>query len=101
MYENCPVTLKMTRMIHDGDNINEKVYRCKVVQYNPENECIYILTGKLGLSVFSLDGVYECEIETETEKIRCTGMIRERYGNKLGKIIVLKVKNGFYKNSVK
>ena len=100
MYEKCAASLRMTRMILEGGSLDETVYKCQVIAYHQESECIYLLTGRSGLTAFSLDGIYECMVETEEGIVRCRGMIRERYGNKLGKIVVMKVKNGFYKNTV-
>ncbi len=99
MYEKCAARLRMTRVIVQNGYSDENIYNCEVITYNPEEESIYLLTGKHELSLFSLDGVYECIIEAEDE-LKCEGVIRERYSNKLGRIIVLYVRNGFYKNPV-
>ncbi len=99
MYEKCPASLRMTRVIVQNGYFDDTIYNCEVITYHPEKESIYLLTGKHELPLFSLDGVYECILEAE-EEIRCEGVIRERYGNKLGRVVVFYVKNGFYKNPV-
>lgn len=100
MYEKCSASLRMKRMILQNGHFNENTYKCQVITYNSEEESIYLLTGDTGLPLFSLDGLYECVLETDTEEIMCEGVIKERYFNKLGRIIVLYVRNGFYKNPV-
>ncbi|MGN1165925.1 MAG: hypothetical protein ACI4S2_05850 [Lachnospiraceae bacterium] len=100
MYEGCSASLRMLRMILENGSFDETTHECHVITYNPENECIYLLAEKEDLTIFSLDGIYECILRTEKEKILCKGMIRERYYNKLGKVIVMRVRNGFYKNTV-
>lgn len=98
MYERCPASLRMKRVILQNGFFNENEYKCQVITYNPQEENIYILMGEDELSLFSLDALYECVMETETEKIVCEGVIKERYFNKSGRIIVLYIRNGFYKN---
>ena len=100
MYEKCPASLRMTRVIVQNGYFDENIYHCEVIMYNPKEESIYLLTGKSELPLFSLDGVYECILEVEEEEIKCEGVIKERYGNKLGKVVVFYVRNGFYKNPV-
>ena len=80
--------------------ISMKIYIIVRLLRNPKEESIYLLTGKSELPLFSLDGVYECILEVEEEEIKCEGVIKERYGNKLGKVVVFYVRNGFYKNPV-
>lgn len=101
MYEDCSAKLKMERMILKDGFFDETVHHCKVITYIPEKEKIYLLTGKTELPVFSLDALYTCVLEGEEETIRCEGQIRERYWNKLGRVIVFHIQNGFYKNLVK
>jgi len=66
----------------------------------PEEECIYLLTGKTELALFSLDAIYECKIQNGDEILSCRGYIKERYVSKMGKVIVFQIRNGFYKNPV-
>ena len=99
MYEKCPASLRMKRVILQNGYFDETTYNCEIITYNPKEECIYLLTGKYELPLFSLDGVYACILETE-EELKCEGVIRERYFNRLGNVVVFYVRNGFYKNLV-
>jgi uncharacterized protein YrrD len=100
MYEKCPVTLKMNRSILKNGEFDEGICEGIVIRYNPEEECIYLLSENRELPEYSLDAVYECRIQTETQELACLGMIKERYSNKFGKIIKYKIQNGFYKKLV-
>lgn len=100
MYERCPASLKMTRLILQDGYYDENTYDCQVITYNSEKESIYLLAGENELPVFSLDGLYECVMVTEQEEVKCIGVIKERYKNKMGGVIEFYIQNGFYKNLV-
>ena len=100
MYEECPADLRMTQVILQNGLFDDMVHHCKVICYHSEEELLYLLAGKNELASFSLDGIYECAITLGTEKIKCSGNICERYWSKTGKVVVLRVKNGFYKNNL-
>jgi len=100
MYRDCPAKLSVMKVILGDTFVEDGVYNCKVIRYIPEKESIYLLAGKTELSVFSLDALYECSIQTEEYMLSCQGYIRERYISKLGKVIMFQIKNGFYKNPV-
>lgn len=100
MYEECQAEVRMQRMILKDGYYDETTYYCSVITYNPEEEDIYLLSGEAKLPVFSLDGIYECRIHTQEGEVSCVGVIEERYWNKLGNIIRVHIKNGFYKNLV-
>ena len=100
MYRECPAKLTMAKMFLKDGLFDESTYTCKVVRYIPEKESIYLLTGKTELPTFSLDAIYDCSIHEEDEVIKCQGVITERYSNKHGRIIVFRIKNGFYKNTI-
>ncbi len=101
MFEDCAVRLQMIKMIRKDGTFDEVVHPCKVIRYNSEEEYIYLLSGKTELPAYSLDGVYECTIDTKDGRAVCSGTIRERYWSKMGKVIVFRVENGFYKNNLK
>ena len=98
MYEECPALLQRT-ILEDGEK-DEVIHHCKIIRYNPEEENIYLIAGKSDITSFSLDGVYKCTVDSEKREIWCLGVIRERYCNKAGKVIVFRVQNGFYENCV-
>lgn len=97
MYEGSPADIQMERIILDEGFYDETVYQCEVITYNPEEERIYLLSKHTELPVFSLDGIYGCTIAEQGGIVQCKGIIVERYWNKLGRVMVFKVKNGFYK----
>ncbi|MBM6971921.1 hypothetical protein H6A17_12855 [Mordavella massiliensis] len=99
MYEKCKARLKMVRVILKDGYLDEASYSCQVIRYQKEEESIYLLT-ETDLPAFSLDGIYECRIDTPDGTVACTGMILERYWNELGNVIKFRIQNGFYKNLV-
>lgn len=99
MYEGNSVDIQMKRIVLEEGFFDKTVYHCEIITYNPEEERIYLLSKESPLSVFSLDGIYDCRIETKEEgHIGCSGMVKERYWNKLGRVAVFQIQNGFYKN---
>lgn len=100
MFEECPADLQMMKVILRDGMSDENVYHCKVIRYNSEEESIYLLTGKTEITLFSLDSIYECTIHTQEGRTVCSGMIKERYWSKSGRVIVFRVQNGFYKNNL-
>ena len=96
MYEECPALLQMTRTFLEDGEKDEIIHHCKVIRYDPEEENIYLIAGKSDITSFLLDGVYRCTINSEKKEIWCQGVIRERYCNKVGKVLVFRVQNGFY-----
>ena len=100
MYNDYSAGLSMDRMILGDGCFDKETYKCEVVKYIPEMECIYLLAEDADLSVFSLDALYECTLEKESDVLKCQGFIKERYISKLGKVIVFYIQNGFYKNPV-
>lgn len=100
MYEECPAVLQMTRTILENGENDEATHHCKVIKYDPKEEIIYLIAGKSDITSFSLDGVYRCTVSSEKKEVWCLGVIRERYCNKIGKVIVFRVQNGFYENNI-
>ena len=100
MYEECSADLRMIRMIKKGGFFDDLSYHFKIIRYIEEEESIYLLTGKVDLPTFSLDGIYECIIQAEDAPVICTGTIRDRYWSKAGRVILFRVENGFYKNNL-
>ena len=93
MYEECSADLRMIRKIKKGGFFYYIYYQCKIIRYIEEEESIYLLTGKVDLPTFSLDGIYECIIQAEDAPVICTGTIRDRYWSKAGSVIVFRVEN--------
>ena len=100
MYEECPALLQMTRTFLEDGEKDEIIHHCKVIRYDSEEENIYLIAGKSDITSFLLDGVYRCTISSEKKEIWCQGIIRERYCNKVGKVLVFRVQNGFYEKNI-
>ena len=45
-FQDDTVKLEMIKTILDGGYFNDNIYLCKMIKYNEEEECIYLLTGK-------------------------------------------------------
>lgn len=99
-FQGSTVKLKMKKMLLSGCEYSDVVHTCKVLDYRQELGRLYLLTGKTEVTEFSLDGVYECSWTDGEIEVVCSGMIRERYWNKLGKVVIFEIQNGFYKNPV-
>ena len=97
MYEKCQAVLKMHRMILQNSFWDKTVFQCSVIAYRPEEECLYLLSEEAELTAYSLDGIYECMITDQDNQIVCSGMVKERYWNKLGKVLKIQIQRGFYK----
>ena len=95
------VKIKMQKVLHSGVTLNEHVYFCELLQYDEKEECLYLVTEQSELTVFSLDAIYFFEVQTETGLLQCTGRIKERSRQKVGKILKIQIENGFYKINIK
>ena len=47
MYEECPALLQMTRTFLEDGEKDEIIHHCKVIRYDPEEENIYLIAGKI------------------------------------------------------
>ncbi|MEF9945758.1 MAG: hypothetical protein RR869_01025 [Lachnospiraceae bacterium] len=101
MYEEVMAELKMENPILTGGTVDERVYPCKILTYDKGEEFIYLSLLQGELPHILLDAVYQCKLILEEEVILCDGMIKERYQNEEGKILILQVENGFYKINIK
>ena len=102
LVEDCKIALTSLPWAHcnlDREK-DEIIHHCKVIRYDPEEENIYLIAGKSDITSFLLDGVYRCTINSEKKEIWCQGVIRERYCNKVGKVLVFRVQNGFYEKNI-
>lgn len=100
MYEGCPVELWMEQMILEDGEYEERVHYCKVITYDEGKECIELLLRGEEVDIISLDAVYGCKIMDGDKSAECKGIIRERYLDKLGNMLIFQIENGFYKNSL-
>ena len=93
MYKGEEARLRAKKVLRKEDELVETVLRCKVWEYDPSKECIYLILQEGELTDVSLDTIFSCEVVRETEKLECVGKIIERYCNENGKIIKFKIKN--------
>ncbi len=95
------VEIKMKKALCTGEKLDEQIYLCELLKYDSKRECLYFEVAALDLTVFSLDAIYECRLQSGTSILECTGRIKERYCQRNEKIIKFEIENGFYKNNIK
>ena len=95
------VEIKMKKTLCTGAKIDDHTFVCELLRYDSRRESLYFEAGTSDLTMFSLDAIYECKLQSGTSILECTGRIKERYcqGNK--KVIKFEIENGFYKNNIK
>lgn len=95
------VELKMKKALCTGAKIDEHTFVCELLRYDSKRENLYFEVETSDLTMFSLDAIYECKLQSGVSILECTGRIKERYcqGNK--KVIKFEIENGFYKNNIK
>lgn len=96
MYEGNPVELQMKKMILENGMLDDRVYPCHVVRYDPNEQFMYLALEQDELTVISLDGIYECRFSTTEGLFSCTGVIKERYQNADGNVLAMQIENGFF-----
>lgn len=95
------VELKMKKALCTGAKIDEYTFVFELLRYDSKRENLYLEVETSDLTMFSLDAIYECRLQSGLSVLECTGRIKERYcqGNK--KVIKFEIENGFYKNNIK
>ena len=101
MYSGDKALIKMVQNLKEGLELDERVIKCTVIEYQKETEQVHMMVETGELKEVSLDAIYECRIQTLQGESICTGMIKERYENRAGMIIVLQITNGFYEINIK
>ena len=96
-YEGCTAKLRMDRVILEDSFFDETEYLCKIIAYDEEEETLYLTSEEAELTSYSLDSIYECSIDDQDNPVICKGILKDRYWNKAGKVMKLKIQNGFYK----
>ncbi|MDD3402707.1 MAG: hypothetical protein PHQ72_05010 [Hespellia sp.] len=96
MFEGNKVELRMEKTVLINTLLDEETHFCKVLRYDPEEDYIRLVLEKEDLSVILLDAKYRCEITTKTEVRSCTGVIKERFCDEAGNVMIFKIENGFY-----
>lgn len=99
MYEGCPANMQMSKTILEDGICNDSIVSSKIITYDEDKECMYLLLEEAKLTEISLDGIYQCTVLQE-EPLTCSGRVTERFTDKRGNVIVFYVENGFYKNNI-
>lgn len=95
------VEIKMKKALCTGAKIDEHTFVCELLRYDSRKESLYFEVGTSDLTMFSLDAIYECKLQSGTSILECTGRIKERYCQGNRKVIKFEIENGFYKINVK
>lgn len=95
------VKIKMQKALRVGMKPEDKLHTCELLKYDYKKECLYLLVTSSKLTEFSLDAIYVCEIQNDTDILQCTGRIKERYCHEEGKLLKIEIENGFYKINIK
>ena len=93
MYDGDKAVLTMVQYLKEDKEKDENTYEATVIEYQKEMEQVHLILRSGSLSDISLDAVYECRIQTMTCETVCTGMIKDRYENRAGMILVLQLMN--------
>lgn len=96
MFEGNKVELKMEKTIIISSLLDEETHFCKVLRYDPEEDYIRLLLDKEELQELQLDAKYRCDILTKNDVVSCTGVIKERFHDETGNVLLFKIENGFY-----
>jgi len=101
MYDGDRAVISMIQYLKDDKEMDESVYRCTVIEYQKDLEQVHLLMSTGEITDISLDAIYECRIQTIKGEAVCTGIVKERYNNRAGIILILQVANGFYEINIK
>ncbi|MDD3360572.1 MAG: hypothetical protein PHW34_02755 [Hespellia sp.] len=96
MFEGSKVELKMEKAVIISALPDEGIHICKVLRYDPEEDYIRLSLEKEELQTIQLDAKYRCDILTKTEIVTCTGVVKERFHDETGNVLIFKIENGFY-----
>lgn len=94
--EQSKAELTMKKMILEGNELDETIYKCELLKYDTKEECIYLVLSEANITDLSLDGIYRCIIYRENLGMECEGRIIERYINHDGNILKFQIEKGFY-----
>ena len=83
MYEGNPVDLRMEKILSADGIFDDSTRQCRVRKYDPEEDFIYL-------------ELKEDKLETRTELLYCTGVVKERYCQEDKKLLKFRIENGFY-----
>lgn len=100
MYEGYTAALQMLRSILAGEETDERIYHCTVIKYEEGREEIHMVLEDGELACLSLDAVYRLGLMTRRTALFCRGMVKERFTDRRGNVVIFRIENGFYKNNL-
>ena len=77
--------------------LSDVVYNCNFLSYDEIRESIFVELTQAELCDVSLDVIYDCRVIGENDITQIKARIIDRYDGKSGKILMLKIVEGFYK----
>ena len=101
MYEGNMAKIRMDRNLIIGGTTADILFDCKISNYDETEENILLVLQGGNLEDLSLNAVYQCEIQEAENAVLCTGIIVDRCCTSEGKIVKMKIQNGFYKINIK
>ena len=101
MYDGDRAVISMIHNYLEGGKQDETVYKCTVIEYQKEMVQLHLRMSTGEITDISLDAVYECRIQTLKGEAVCKGVIKERYENRAGMILIFQIVNGFYEINIK
>lgn len=99
--EQTKASLHMKTMILAGGELDESTYKCEILKYDNQEECIYLVLSEAEIDKISLDGIYQCVVYRDGCGIECEGRVTDRYTNHEGNVLRFQVMKGFYKINIK
>ncbi len=93
--------LKVKKVLRTNELLTDKVHIGEVLHTNDKEEIICVLLKEGDLEELSLDCIYLCKVKSGEYEESCTVRVKERFVGNEGKIVRLKIENGFYKINLK
>lgn len=101
MYKGNVAKLRMEKCLTIGGQMVDTQFICEVMDYREEEGSIFLALSNGTLTDLSLNAIYKCEVQTGEYTVWCTGLLVDRYCSRDGKIVKMKIQNGFYKINIK
>ena len=96
MYEGNPAELKMEKILVADGILDDSARDCRVRKYDLDEDYMYLELREGCLTDISLDAKYRCTIETRSESLSCTGVVKERFRTENINYLKFRIENGFY-----
>ena len=80
MYEGSTAILKMLHVYLEGEPMDENEYRCRITEYDPEREYMYMTLEEGDLTGISLDAEYDCRRKMSAARVLSESGISTKKG---------------------